>query len=60
MKTFLAAVEHAASLAGQAPLTVEDPELKIHTPSELKAELQSGLERTAEDFNPLKVFRERK
>ncbi len=56
----LEAAERAASLSAGEPLIVEDPELKIHTPAELKAELQSGLERTAEDFNPLKVFRERK
>ena len=56
----LEAAERAASLSADAPLTVEDTELKIHTPSELKAELQGGLERTAGDFNPLKVLRERK
>ncbi|HEV2862452.1 MAG TPA: hypothetical protein VGX48_15675 [Pyrinomonadaceae bacterium] len=56
----LEAAERAAALTAGAPFTVEDPELKIRTPSELKAELQSGLERTAEDFNPLKVLRERK
>jgi hypothetical protein len=56
----LDAVEHAISLAPDAPLEVEDPELKIHSAAELRAELQSGLERTAEDLNPLKVFRERK
>ncbi|HLM54803.1 MAG TPA: hypothetical protein VK422_01665 [Pyrinomonadaceae bacterium] len=56
----LEAAERAASLTAGAPFTVEDAELKIRTPSELKAELQGGLERTAEDFNPLKVLRERK
>ena len=56
----LEAAERAASLSADAPLAVEDPELKIRTPSELKAELQGGLERTAGDFNPLKVLRERK
>ena len=50
----------ALDLSGNAPLTVEDPELKMHTAAELKAELESGLERTSDDFNPLKVFRERK
>jgi hypothetical protein len=50
----------AAALSAGAPLAVEDPELKIHSPAELKAELEKGLERTADDFNPLKVFRERK
>jgi hypothetical protein len=50
----------AVNLAGGAPLAVEDPELKIHSAAELKAELEGGLERTTDDFNPLKVFRERK
>lgn len=39
---------------------VDDADLKLHTPAELKAELQEGLQVTADDFNPLKVFRERK
>lgn len=56
----LAAADLANSLSSNAPLTVEDPELKMHTAAELKAELEQGLERTADDFNPLKVFRERK
>ena len=54
----------AADLAGElskgAPLEVEDAGLKMHTAAELKAELERGLERTADDLNPLKVFRERK
>ena len=56
----LEAADLANSLAGHAPLSVEDPELKIKTAAELKAELERGLERTPDDFNPLKVFRERK
>ena len=56
----LEAANLANSLSGGAPLSVEDPELKIKTAAELKAELESGLERTSDDFNPLKVFRERK
>ncbi|HWS56658.1 MAG TPA: hypothetical protein VN228_21160 [Pyrinomonadaceae bacterium] len=56
----LEAAARAAELAPRGALAVEDPELKIHTPAELKAELQQGLERTTDDFNPLKVFRERK
>jgi hypothetical protein len=56
----LESVNLALSLSPDAPLTVEDPELKIKTAAELKAELESGLERTSDDFNPLKVFRERK
>ena len=56
----LEAADLAINLAGNAPLNVEDPELKIHSAAELKAELEGGLERTSDDFNPLKVFRERK
>jgi hypothetical protein len=56
----LEAVNLALNLSSAAPLTVEDAELKMHTAAELKAELESGIERTTDDFNPLKVFRERK
>ncbi|HEX8735405.1 MAG TPA: hypothetical protein VF721_08795 [Pyrinomonadaceae bacterium] len=38
----------------------DDADLKLKTPIELKAELEQGLQVTADDFNPLKVFRERK
>jgi len=56
----LDAVNRAIALSPDAPLDVDDPELKIHSAAELKAELQKGTERTLEDLNPLKVFRERK
>ncbi len=56
----LEAVNRAIALSPDAPLTVDDPELKIHSAAELKAELKKGTERTIDDFNPLKVFRERK
>ena len=56
----LEAAERAVALSPDAPLAVEDPELKIHSAAELKAELEQGLVRTADDFNPLKVLRERK
>jgi hypothetical protein len=56
----LEASDLAINLSGGAPINLEDPELKIHSPAELKAELERGLERTSDDFNPLKVFRERK
>jgi tetratricopeptide (TPR) repeat protein len=38
----------------------DDAGLQMKTPAELKAELEQGLQVTAEDFNPLKLFRERK
>lgn len=37
----------------------DDPDLKLRSPAELKNELEEGLRVTADDFNPLKVFRER-
>jgi len=55
----LEAVERAITLSS-GTLTVDDPALKIHSAAELKAELQRGSERSAEDFNPFKVLRERK
>ncbi len=56
----LAAVNHALSLAPAATLTVDDPELHIHSAAELKTELEQGRERSWSDLNPLKVLRERK
>lgn len=38
----------------------DDASLLLPTPAELKSELEEGLVVTASDFNPLRVFRERK
>jgi hypothetical protein len=38
----------------------DDADLKMKTPAELKNEFEEGLRLTADDFNPLKVMRERK
>lgn len=38
----------------------DDADLKLKLPAELKNEFEQGLQVTADDFNPLKVFRERK
>jgi hypothetical protein len=38
----------------------DDENLKLKTPVELKNEFEEGLRTTPEDFNPFKVFRERK
>jgi hypothetical protein len=59
-KQGLQSIAHAIALSPAGALTVDDPELKIHSAAELKAELQQGLETTAGDFNPLKIVRERK
>ena len=57
-KQGMEAVQRVLSLNDK--LTVDDSNLQMHTPAELKAELAAGTERTADDFNPLKVLRQRK
>ena len=59
-KQGLEAVNRAISLASAGPLTVDDPNLRMHTAAELKAELEQGTERGWSDVNPLKVLRTRK
>jgi hypothetical protein len=56
----LEAVNLAIKLSSDSALTVDDPDLRIHSAAELKAELEQGTETTWGDFNPAKVFRERK
>lgn len=53
------AVNRAIALS-PGPLTLDDPDLRMHTAAELKAELEQGLERNWSDVNPLKVLRTRK
>ena len=50
----------AIALASNGRLVVDDPDLKMKTADELRAELQAGLERDASDLNPLRLLRERK
>jgi len=38
----------------------DDPNLQVRTPAELKNELEEGMKVTADDFNPLRLVRERK
>ena len=54
------AVDRAIALSSAGTLTIDDPDLNLHTGAELKAELEQGLERTWSDVNPLKVLRTRK
>jgi tetratricopeptide (TPR) repeat protein len=56
----LEAVERAIAVAPDGRVHVTDPNLKMTTADELKAELERGLTRDADDFNPLRVFRDRK
>jgi hypothetical protein len=59
-KQGLEAVNRAIGLSPAGALAVDDPELKIHSAAELKAELQQGAESSFGDLNPLKIVRERK
>ena len=56
----LDAAGRAIALTPQGTLMVDDPQLKMHTAAELKAELEQGLERSVGNLNPLRVLRERK
>lgn len=56
----LAAIDRAIALAPGGRLVVDDENLEMHTGEELKAELEAGRRREASDFNPMRVFRERK
>ena len=56
----LEAVNRAINLAPNNMLTVDDPDLQIHTAAELKTELEQGTETSWKDLNPLKLFRQRK
>jgi hypothetical protein len=59
-KQGLEAVNRSIALASTSPLTVDDPNLRMHSAAELKAELEQGIERSWSDVNPLKVLRTRK
>jgi hypothetical protein len=59
-KEGVAAADRAMALAPNGVLTVPDSDLGIHSPAELKAELQEGTETSISDLNPMKLFRTRK
>lgn len=59
-KQGLEAVNRAIALAPNGSLTIDDPDLQLHTAAELKVELEQGTEQSWSDLNPLKVFRQRK
>ena len=54
------AVNRAIAVSSSSPLTIDDPDLRMHTAAELKVELEQGLESSWSDVNPLKVLRTRK
>lgn len=59
-KEGLVYVDRAIALAPNGRLVVEDANLQLRSADELKAELMDGVTRDASDFNPLRLFRNRK
>jgi hypothetical protein len=59
-KAGVEAADRAIALAPNGVLTVPDADLGIHSPAELKAELQEGTEHTLSDLNPMNLLRQRK
>lgn len=53
-------VNRAISLSPNGLLTIDDPDLQMHSAAELKAELEEGAETKWSDLNPAKLFRRRK
>lgn len=60
IKQGLEAVNRAIGLAANGSLTVDDPNLQMHSAAELKAELEQAMEQSWADINPFKVLRTRK
>jgi hypothetical protein len=56
----LAAVDKAIRLAPNGRLVIDDPNLRMHSADELRAELERGVKTEPSDFNPLKAFEKRK
>lgn len=54
------AVDRAIAAAPSGRIIVDDTELGMRSSDELKAELERGLRREASDFNPLRLFDQRK
>ena len=54
------AIDRAIAVAPGGRVVVDDPNLMMHSADELRAELDRGATIEPSDFNPLRVFRERK
>ena len=53
-------VNLAITLSPGGRVVLDDPDLRMHTADELRAELEAGLRRDASDLDPRRLFRERK
>lgn len=60
IKQGLEAINRAIGLTSNGSLTVDDPDLQMHTAAEVKAELEQARERSWSDLNPFKILRTRK
>jgi len=60
IKQGLEAINRAIALTANGSLTVDDPNLQMHSAAEVKAELEQAKERSWSDLNPFKIFRTRK
>jgi len=56
----LETVNRVDTLETSGAFPIQDDNLALRTPAELRAELQAGVTQTWGDLNPLKVIRERK
>ena len=56
----LEAIDRAIAVAPAGRIVVDDPDLQMKSGEQLKAELQAGLRHGAADFNPMRLFRQRK
>ena len=56
----LEAVDQAIALDPRGTLMIEDPDLVLRSPGELKGELEAGLRSDPSDLNPLSAFQRRK
>jgi hypothetical protein len=56
----LEAVDRAIALAPGGRLVIDAAGEEIRTADELRAEIEAGLRRDASDFNPARIFRERR
>ena len=59
-KKGLERIERAIATAPGQRIVVDDTSVGMRSADELKAELERGLRREPSDFNPMKLFRERK
>jgi len=56
----LEAVDQAIALDPRGTLVIEDPDLALRSPGELKGELEAGLRSDPSDLNPFNALRRRK